>query len=393
MGDEFQTTSSQSWFSRLGNALKGIIIGFIFIAGGIVLLFWNEGRAVHRAQTLEKGASSVISVSADTLSGSNDGKLVHTTGEAKSHEELRDPEFGISTAAIALKRKVEMYQWREHTKKETKKKVGGGTKTVTTYTYDKGWSSSATSSSDFKQPEGHHNPPMPFNSREWEAARVSLGAFDLAPIFISRIPHEEELRIEDLSVLPTLIREKAHLSGAELYIGNNPSSAEIGDLRVSFSRVPNQIVSVVGLQQGSMLAAYPMEHGSISLLEGGSHSADEMFQSAKTANKTLTWILRGVGLLILLIGFGMLFKPLSVLADVIPIFGTIVGVGTGIVSFFLAMTVGLITIAIGWLAYRPLLGISLLVGATAVLAALLWLLFRHKGEAKVTLPPPPPPAG
>lgn len=391
MGDEFQTVSNQSWFSRIGNALKGIILGFIFIAGGIGLLFWNEGRAVHRAQTLAKGASRVIPVGATAPNSTNDGQLVHLSGEAKSEQELSDPEFGISTRAIALKRQVEMYQWREHSKSTTKKKLGGGTKTITTYSYDKGWSSARVDSSDFKEPQGHDNPPMPFRSQEWEASKVSLGGFQLAPVFISKIPRVEDLPVDDLSLLPALIREKAHESAGGLYLGQDPAAPKVGDLRVSFSRVPDQIVSIVGLQQSSMLMAYPMEKGSISLLEGGAHSADEMFQSAKAANKTMTWILRGVGLLVLLIGFSLLFKPLAVLADVIPFLGTIVGVGTGIVSFFLAITVGLITIAIGWLAYRPLLGVSLLVGATVVLVGLLWLLLRHKGNTPSAVPPPPPP--
>jgi len=393
MADEFQTVTNQSWFSRIGSALKGILIGFLFIAGGTILLFWNEGRAVHRAQTLEQGASQVISASAGTVDMSKNGKLVHVTGEAKSTETLRDPEFGISSHAIALKRNVEMYQWREESKSTTKKKLGGGTETVTTYSYDKEWSSSAIDSSGFKQGEGHHNPPMPFSSKEWQASKVTLGAYDLAPVFISKIPGEEPLKVENLDELPALIREKARLSSGSLYLGENPDSPHIGDLRVTFTIVPDQMVSIVGLQQGSILAAYPMKHGSISLIEAGSHTADEMFQSAKTANKTMTWILRAVGLLLLFVGFSMLLHPLAVLADVIPFLGTIVGVGTGLVSFFLAMALGLLTIALGWLAYRPLLGISLLVAAIAAISGLLWLLFRHRGEKTATkLPPVPPPA-
>jgi len=394
MSDQFQAVSSQSWFSRLGSAIKGILVGLLFILGGVILLFWNEGRAVHRAQTLEKGASQVISVNAASMNAANDGKLVHLTGEAKTDEVLKDPKLGVSTQAIRLSRRVEMYQWTEHSKSTTKKKLGGGTETVTTYSYDMGWSSSPIDSSSFANPEGHTNPPMPFSSDSWQAEKVRVGAFELAPVFINKIPKEETVSVDSSQVekLPEVLRANARISDGSFYFGKDPAHPAIGDLKISFSKVPAQIVSIVGLQQAGMLTAYPMKNGSISLLEAGTHSADEMFQSAKTANKTMTWILRVVGILVLFMGFGMLFKPLAVLADVVPFIGSLVGVGMGVVSFFLALGTGVLTIAIGWLAYRPLLGISLLILAGAVVGFLLWLIFRKKGSSATVVPPPPPPS-
>ena len=59
-------------------------------------------------------------------------------------------------------------------------------------------------------------------------------------------------------------------------------------------------------------------------------------------------------------GFSFIFKPLAVVADVLPLAGTIVGVGTGIFAFLLAAPLSLITISIAWIFYRPLIGIPLL---------------------------------
>jgi hypothetical protein len=68
-------------------------------------------------------------------------------------------------------------------------------------------------------------------------------------------------------------------------------------------------------------------------------------------------------------------KPLSVLADVLPIAGSIVGVGVGIFAFVASLALSLITIAIAWIFYRPMLGIPLLVVGIALL-----LLLRRKGK-------------
>ncbi|MEI6494327.1 MAG: TMEM43 family protein, partial [Verrucomicrobiota bacterium] len=43
--------------------------------------------------------------------------------------------------------------------------------------------------------------------------------------------------------------------------------------------------------------------------------------------------------------------------------GDIVGAGTGILAFAIALPLTLLTIAMAWLAYRPLIGIPLLLAA------------------------------
>jgi hypothetical protein len=63
----------------------------------------------------------------------------------------------------------------------------------------------------------------------------------------------------------------------------------------------------------------------------------------------------------LFVGLGLVFNPLSVLADIIPFLGSIIGAGVWLVAFLLAMAFSLLTISIAWLAYRPLLGVSLLI--------------------------------
>ena len=129
--DSYTEVTSQSWFSRLGNAFKGIVVGIIMVVIAFPLLFWNEGRAVKRYKTLKEGGGAVISVAADKVDAANQGKLVHMTGMATTEENLVDTSFGVSSQAIKLKRYVEMYQWQEESKSKEKKKLGGGTETVT----------------------------------------------------------------------------------------------------------------------------------------------------------------------------------------------------------------------------------------------------------------------
>ncbi len=158
MSDSFTTTTHRSWFNRIGNSFAGVLFGLILIAGMIVLLFWNEGRAVQTEKALAEGAGAVVLVENAPVDPANDGKLIHVTGPVVTGQVLTDDAFGIEVEGIRLVRTVEMFQWVESESSETKTSLGGGEDTVTTYTYSKEWKEGRVDSSEFKQPDNHQNP-------------------------------------------------------------------------------------------------------------------------------------------------------------------------------------------------------------------------------------------
>jgi hypothetical protein len=377
--DSFTEFSSQSWFSRIGNSIKGILFGIVLIAVSIALLSWNEGRAVKRYKTLKEGAGAVVSVNSEIVEPSNAGKLIHTSGDAVTEDQPSDPEFGISVNALKLIRKVEMYQWEESQSKETKKKLGGGTETVTTYDYSKKWSEQAIPSSKFKKPSEHTNPAeMRFQNESFLASPVTLGAFTLSASQVSMIRGSETYSFDDSYKAPKSLG-KVTQSPTTLYIGNDPTQPEIGDLRISFSTVSAQPVSLIAAQVNKSFEPYTTQvGGTINLLQNGTVSADAMIQTAQDNNKAMTWALRGVGLVLMFIGFNMLMAPLSVLADIVPFIGNIVEVGTSLIAMLMTGVCGLLTIAVAWIVFRPVLGVSLLV----VCAAIVYLIFTKMKTAK-----------
>ena len=106
--------------------------------------------------------------------------------------------------------------------------------------------------------------------------------------------------------------------------------------------------------------------GTIELVATGVRSAESMFEAAHAENTALTWGLRVLGFVLMFIGIGLVLRPLSVLADVLPILGKIVGSGTSLIAGLVAAVLSLLTISIAWLFYRPLLGITLLVVAAGL---------------------------
>lgn len=365
--DSFTETVTTGWFSRIGNSIKGILLGIVMVIAAFPILFTNEGCAVKTRKTLDQGSSEFSPVDAATVDPANDGKLIHLTGQASSDEELSDNDFQVKTNALLLQRQVEMYQWQESTSKDTKKKLGGSTETTTTYNYEKVWHRGRIDSSNFKKAEGHNNPSPKFSNNSWKAKDIKLGGFTLNSALLDKISQltPVPIREDDFSKAVTESHKKLRVHNGSYYFGKSPDAPELGDLRISYQQVSSPTeVSIIAQQKGNGFEPFIGKSGSsIYMLQVGNHSAAEMFESAQQGNKIRTWILRVVGFFVMFLGFSMIFKPLSVVADILPIAGTIVGVGTGIVSFLLAVPLSLTTIAIAWIFYRPLIGVPLLLAA------------------------------
>lgn len=362
--ESYREITNQSWFGRIGSSIKGVVFGIVLFIVAFLLLFWNEGRAVKRYKALKEGAGAVVSIAADEVDAAKEGKLVHVTGFATTNDILEDSEFGISTNAISLKRIVQMYQWKEIKKNRKTKNVGGSTTTNSSYFYEKEWSNKLISSSSFKEPSGHVNPTsMKYEARQYAAKDVTLGAFNLSPSLVKKINTYEDVDLKkQASGSPSELKDKVTIHDNSFYIGTTPESPQIGDVKISFKVAKPMDVSVVSRQTGKTFEPY-ITKGSqqVELLQTGTLSADNMFETAIKANSVITWIIRVIGFVLMLFGSLLVFNPLSVLADVIPFIGNIVGAGVFLAAFLLAMAFSILTISIAWVTYRPLFSISLFI--------------------------------
>lgn len=375
MSDSFSVVSSQSWFSRIIESIKSVLFGLLLFVVSFPILYWNEGRAVRTARSLTEGLGAVVSVPADNVDASKEGKLVHVSGAVKTAAPVADDELAVSATAVKLMRNVEMYQWTEHESKETHKKVGGGTETVTTYDYKKEWAKGRVDSSSFKKPEGHENPAEPaYASKTFTADPVKVGAFTMSSEQVSKLNDAVAMPVDAAAAaqLPAALKDKTKVSDGRFYMAQDPASPQIGDVRISYDVVKPDNVSLVAVQQASTFAPYQAKAGdTILLVETGLHTAQEMFKIAQERNAVLTWILRGVGFFMMFLGLVMTFRPIAVMADVVPLFGTALSAGIGAFAFLGAAVLSFGTIAVAWVVVRPVLGVSLLVLAVG---ALVWLL-------------------
>ena len=385
----YTETTTTSWFTRIKNALVGILIGIVLILASIYFLFWNEGRAIQTYRSLVEGAGLVISVDSAKVDAANDGKLVHIEGPVKAQGTVSDPQFGIEAAgALAVKRDVEMYQWVEKSESKTEKNLGGSETTTTTYSYAKEWQSREVSSSNFKEP-GHDNPSFAVNDSETTIDQATVGAFTLEGSRVASLGDETQIKLNDADasrIAGTIAtNQPVKLNQGDVYLGRSSTSPQIGDMKIRFERVDLSQASFVGAQRGETVEPYKSSNGRMIFLSAaGLKDAAAMFEQAQSENTMITWIIRAAGLLGLFIGFKLTMMIFSVLGDIIPFIGSLIGGGTSIIALVLTLIIGPVVIAIGWFAYRPLLAISI-IGVGLLLAA--GFAYLKRRQAPVVTPP------
>ena len=369
----FYETESESWFSRLGDALAGVCIGIILFFGAFPFLWWNEGRAIDTYNALDAAREMYIPITPDYVNATNEGKLVYITGMVLPTENITDVDFGVETAdKIKLNRNVEIFQWKEDRRSEKKKKVGGGTTTVTRYSYTKTWSTSLIDSTKFYNQTGHNNPTyMPYESKGFFSDLI-IGNFsfpnDLVEYMATYSPLYTNYNVTTLpsnNPLAQSMNELADNTG--FYFSQNsppnPSNPSLGDTRITYQTAQGGQVSLLAQQSGKTFTPWVDKDTdkSIYRLENGIVSAESMLDNAEAENKTLTWILRILGMIIMSVGIGLVLAPLEVAADIIPCIGDLVGGAITLVSTLIGVILSLVIIGIAWVANRP----NLLYGALA----------------------------
>ena len=379
----YTETTTTSYGQRLAGSAKGMIGGLLVFIIGTGLLWWNEGRTVRTAKAIGDAASHVESVAdVSKVDASLNGKLIHASAFADTKDTLTDDIFGVREQAIKLDRKVEYYQWVEHSQRKKRDKVGGGEETITTYTYEQEWVKKPVNSSNFKESRYRNANRVlsQVEERKETAQHVTFGAYTLPESLVESISGSEPVEVrmteeqrftwnERLHMLRPKVNTETslvHTSANTVYLGLSPNSPQIGDVRVTFTKVPPADISLIAQVDGSTFKAYRAKNGqSFSRVQMGTVGVDEMIEQARSENNMLTWVLRLVGVLLIVIGLKGMFGLLPMLFKVLPFLGSIVDAGVGLVSWIFGLAWSLIIIAIAWLVFRPIIGISLLVLAIA----------------------------
>jgi len=394
----FTKTTTTGYGTRVGNSLKGMVVGLILFVVATGALFWNERRSVRTAEAIAETQTVTESIpDVSKVDTGLNGKVIHASARADTKDQLTDDEFGVSGAvAIALNRKVEYYQYEEKATKKSKDNLGGSETTTTTYTYDAKWVSKPIDSSQFEDPQykGKNKVLATVEEKKQYAKDVSFGGYKLPPFLIAEIRGSEAAEVKLSSAQREALKTKAgvdaqvNVNGNVVYFGKNSSAPEIGDVRVTLTKVMPAEISLIAKVNGSTFEEYVAKNGNtFSRVNMGTVSKEKMFQEAQDENDLITWIIRGVGALLVIIGLRAMLGLVPTLLKVVPFLSSVADVGITLVCFIGGLAWSFLIIAIAWLFYRPIIGVPLLIVSVA---GIVWLRSLAKKKKAAALAPPVP---
>ena len=415
--------SQESCCGQMGNALTGACFGFLLFFGAIGLLIYNEGRTVKRAKDLDEGREVVLELNLDQYNSTSHipkdmfaNQLVHAVGNLSTSDTLMDPVFGVggsnsnssntADGPLKLSRSVEMYQWKESSSTRTIKTAGGGTRTSTTYSYKKQWLTYIEDSSNFHNSDYKNKNPtqFPFPELLLTADPIWLGnggiqlSSDVAS-YLNWYEPVDSVSLED--VVDSSLKSQLDIFQSNgIYYhtyfnagatnGSSSTSAAsssvdnpmIGDARYRFDQVPPDTISVIAvyLTNDSVDTYTTSRGGALLLVKRGNVTAAEMFQQADDENTTLAWILRFVGFFLMVVSILLILQPLATAVDIIPFIGDFLQGGLEgclfpLIAVLIALPVSLFTVALAWLAYRPVWSVPMMALSGGIMA---WLYCRAK---------------
>lgn len=287
-------------------------------------------------------AAESVPATASSINAANAGKFVAVTGDLVASAPIGDAPYLQPGNYLLLERTAEMFAWDEESRSETRDKVGGGSETITEYTYEKKWTTSPDNSANFKDPSGHTNPPMNIAGATVKAPGATLGAFAL-DLNVLDLPGGDALALTSQNVLTTA---GAKLDSGYLFIGKGvQGNPEVGDIRISYTALASPAtVTVFGQQSGEGLIPYLYDQSNtfFRALLGDRNTAIAQLQTEHTIT---SWLLRGAGFLMIWLGLTLVLNPLATIAGILPILKQITGFITGIVTFIVALVIwGVVTL-------------------------------------------------
>ena len=420
----FQTISSQSSsnssenppktflsFSSSYNETKAQIIcpifGTILYIITLILQWRNERTYIISSYRVEAKCRECKELDHGKLSKIEPSNyLVYVKGTSSSDDTICDPDFPsvLTSNAVKLIRKVEIYQWKEFSENDDQG--------ILRHTYFLQWCNDYVSSENFAQRNGHMNKESDLflNSNETNTPNVLIGHYLLPEELKQKTKNKKPLKLDQNIVLSSLGEKfKEKLQKAEkhaicennyIYISRDRGNMQSGDLRINFEEVKCGPTTVIGELIGNTFGPHTIKSEPVDQapetfwrgclrcgLEGNSEPINEIFQIyEKILTKKQAFIevikarrrkfLHGRAYLIILniVGVFMDVAPLLSKLDFIhsiSILYPVIKIGTAFLfspAFSLASSFTVIGMA--WLKRRPLKSLLLLVFAGALIFAL-----------------------
>ena len=248
-----------SWRLLLAN-----VLGALLVLAGVGLEALNASSLIAYREASSRHGGEVIELGQDAQpQAGQHGYMARIVGTPRVVEAPHDPDFNQSADTPVLVRRVEMFQWRQID-------IGGDVH------YEMDWVDHPLDAGRFKDPRGHGNPgKFPISAKQFNAGLVQLDGFKLGSALVHALPGSD-LIAPDAAALPDNLAVSFRRYKDYLVTSAHLGDPRLGDLRVSWTGVPLQQVTIVARLDGARLDAaadagdgkgYQVQVGDVPLLD------------------------------------------------------------------------------------------------------------------------------
>lgn len=277
-----------------GSAQRGLAV--VTLACGFFMMWGSSRGSVESGSFNAQLRREAIEIDPLIPDGRNNQAIVVAAGRFSSTELLED-EFIKPSTLLILRRRVEMYQWRES-------KVSGDGKP----SYSLNWHEGRINFFRFKETSGHENPLLRYEAFTRRVRTSVFGAFDgsgllsavrhLVPVTItSEMLKDPALRIVDGKIV---IPRSVSLDG----------EPRLGDMRVWYEGLPQGDYTVLTRQvdERNLVGA---ESAHATVLRAGLLSLDELFAAENQETERVSTGLLYLGGCLFFLGLYSVLTPLA----------------------------------------------------------------------------------
>jgi len=323
-----------------------------FIILFVILLAWNEKRAVCDAKAILKGKTLVKELGCSEA-GKENGELVmfscHVSQEGQKKKIGGPSGFANSLyTGVCLKSMSQMLQCVESVREETVV-VGNRTGIKKTYTYTREYKSNWVDSSRFhaaaRESESfkgcsrrrkQQNPAWPVDvpvATTTHATSLKMGSFAVAGRFVPKLACDKAV---PFSSVPAPWKKAPapgwwYERGDPQFILHGKLVPSLGHTRLGYStnswQASDTLYTVLGKNAAGKItdwtapSSWLCDGYKLGNIHKGKMSKDELFKSMEATNTGSTWFMRIFCYLALWASFCCLFGPLEVAADFVPYIG------------------------------------------------------------------------
>ena len=340
MKDVYTKVTRRGLGSRTKGGCAGVVAGIVFFIASFGVLYWNEGRV-----DMSSIAKNALPIAVESVGNTEaEGQLVSGYGKLVTSENIGDDLYLKPGNYLAVQRKSEIYAWVETEHNDTQKNMGGSETTTTTYTYETQWVEDVQNSSSYEYPVGHENPAKTIQSSIKKAGTANIGAYEVK-IDSLTLPDFSPVSLNADNII---IKDKAVIADTSyIFTGKGSLAApQVGDMRVSYYVLPSGFEgSIFAKKDSSTLFPYVDEDGNklYRMMKG---TAEEGVSQMHSEYLMELWAFRIGGFLMMWIGLMLLFGPISIILDILPIAGSISRGLIGGVAFVVSLALSIVTIII-----------------------------------------------